>query len=70
LKGLYGGQGDFITKPANTDTLSRKMNVEKMIDNTVSLAISVLRKRLRKYRKIIIRLLVKLLNSINIQYEC
>tara|TARA_B110000091_G_C13525777_1_gene354266 strand:- start:310 stop:522 length:213 start_codon:yes stop_codon:yes gene_type:complete len=70
LKGLYGGQGDFTTKPANTDTLSRKMNVEKMIDNTVSLAISVLRKRLRKYRKIIIQLLVKLLNSINIQYEC
>jgi hypothetical protein len=50
LKGLYSGQGDFITKPANTDTLSSKMNVEKMIDDTVPLAKSALRKRLRKYR--------------------
>jgi hypothetical protein len=50
LKGLYSGQGDFITKPANTDTLSSKMDVEKMIDDAVPLAKSALRKRLRKYR--------------------
>jgi hypothetical protein len=48
LKGLYGGQCDFITKLANTDTLSSKMNVKKMIDDTVPLALSVLRKRLHK----------------------
>jgi hypothetical protein len=45
------------------------MNVEKMIDDTVPLALSVLRKRLHKCCTVILKLLVKLLNLINIQYD-